>query len=219
MSIARPGRPDAHVMSRRLAAASDEHRRLIERVLHDGVQQHMALLGLKLSLLKKLINADAVAAEAMCTELHREHQEVLRELRSVTHLIYPAILDNEGLEAALRHAATRLGIRTSIEVDQEAALPAGVNAAFYFCCLEALDNIARHAGPDVHVSVRARTTSTEATFEVVHDGTGGAQGKLLDPAALQHIADRIEALDGHLEVDSSGTGTRVCAVVPLPAGN
>jgi signal transduction histidine kinase len=219
VSLARPGEPDAHVVSRRLAAASDERRRGIERILHDGVQQHLALLGLKLSMLKKLINTDTAAAEAMCAELHREHQEVLRELRSVTHLIYPAILDNEGLAAALRHAAARLGIRTSIEVDQEAALPAGFNAAFYFCCLEALDNVARHAGPDVHVVVRARTTSSEATFEVVDDGAGFRPEALLEPSGLQHIADRIEALDGRLEVDSSEKGTRVRATVPLPAAD
>lgn len=215
MSLRRRGKPDAGGVSRRLAAASDERRRLIERVLHDGVQQHLALLGLKLSMLQKLINTDAAAAEAMCAELHQEHQEVLRELRSVTHLIYPAILDNEGLATALRNAAARLGIQTTIEVDQEVPLPAGFDAAFYFCCLEALDNVARHAGPNVHVIVRARTTSSEATFEVVDDGAGFRADQIADASGLQYIADRIEALDGTLVVESSDGGTRVRAVVPL----
>jgi signal transduction histidine kinase len=214
MPLARPGSAGVHGVSRRLAAASDERRRSIERVLHDGVQQHLALLGLKLSMLQKLIDTDAAAAEAMCAELHQEHQEVLRELRVVAHLIYPAILDNEGLAAALRHAGARLGIQTSIEVVQEAPLPEGVSAAFYFCCLEALDNVARHAGPDVHVVVRARITASTAMFEVTDDGSGFHPDELTEVSGLQHIADRIEALDGTLSVDSSERGTRVRAEVP-----
>ena len=188
---------------------------MIERLMHDGVQQHLALLALKLSMLDELINTDVAAARAMCRELHREHQEVLRELRSVAHLIYPAILDNDGLAAALRLAANRLGIRTTIEVDQDVPLPADIRAPFYFCCLEAMDNVARHAGSDVHVLVRARTSATEATFEVIDDGSGFRPDQLLEPSGLQHIADRIEALNGTLSIESSDAGTRVRAVVPI----
>jgi signal transduction histidine kinase len=82
--------------------------------------------------------------------------------------------------------------------------------------LEALDNVARHAGPDVHVIVRARTTSTEATFEVIDNGPGFPADRVAHASGLQYIADRIEALDGTLVVESSDGGTRVRAVVPLP---
>ena len=215
MSLARPDRSDAHSVSRRLAAAADERRRMIERLMHDGVQQHLALLALKLSMLEELINTDIAAAREMCRDLHHEHQEVLRELRSVAHLIYPAILDNDGLAAALRLAANRLGIRTTIEVNQEVPLPPDIRAPFYFCCLAAMDNAARHAGSDVDVLVRARTNATEATFEVIDDGSGFHPGEMLEPSGLQYIADRVEALNGTLSIESSDEGTRVRAVVPI----
>ena len=216
MSASPTDESDVHSVSRRLASASDERRRLIERILHDGVQQHLALLGLKLSMLQKVIHTDPDQADVMCGEIRKEHQEVLRELRSVAHLIYPAILDNEGLAGALRDAAARLGLRISIEVHQEVELPAGVNAAFYFCCVEALDNVARHAGPGVQVLVRARTRPGVATFEVSDDGSGFRAEQVLEPSGLQHMADRIEALEGQLVVESSDRGTRVKATVPLP---
>lgn len=177
----------------------------------------MALLGLKLSMLQKQITSDPEAAEAMCGELRRELQEALRELRAVSHLIYPAILDREGVDGALRRAVTRLGISAVIEVDEAVPLPPGFDAAFYFCCLEALENVARHAGSGVNVVVRVRTTVSEAAFEVIDDGKGFAVEEVDVHSGLQHIADRIEALDGTLVVDSSESGTTVRAVVPLPA--
>lgn len=213
---ARPDAPEAADAARRLAAASDERRRAVERLLHDGVQQHMALLGLKLSMLQKRITTDPDAAVAACDELREEIQGALRELRAVAHLIYPAILENEGLGSALRQAADRLGVRARVDVAADLRLPSSLSAAFYFCALEALDNAARHAGSDASVAVRVAAEGDHAVFEVSDDGQGFDVPSPHGSSGLQYVTDRVEALGGVLEiVSSTGQGTRVRGTVPL----
>lgn len=207
---------DPRVVAERLATAFDERRRNVERILHDGVQQHMALLGLKLSMLQKRIGSDPERASVMCEELRDEIQGALRELRAVAHLIYPAILENEGLAAALQHAAHRLEVHANVDVVDDVRLPRGIESAFYFCCLEALDNAARHAGPGIEVDVTVSRVGETAVFEVVDDGAGF---EVTDPgvrSGLQHIADRVTALGGSFSLSSStGGGTRVRGEVPI----
>lgn len=182
-------------------------------MLHDGVQQHLALMGLRLSLLQRRIGTDPAAAIEICTELREELGVALDELRSVAHLIYPAILENEGLGAAIENAATRLRVHAVIDVT-DTDIPSDVRQAFYFCCLEALDNAGHHGGEGVTVAVKAGADDGTAWFEVVDDGHGFARGTRPE-AGLQHVKDRVEALEGRFELSSTPHGTRVAGVVPL----
>lgn len=197
-----------------MGAASDARRRAVERILHDGVQQHLALMGLRLSILQRRIDTAPSEATRICEELRSELAEALAELRAVAHLIYPAILENEGLGAALDNAATRIGVHTSVDsTDDE--LPIDVKQAFYFCCLEAIDNAGRHGGAGVSVQVRVLVENGIARFEVTDDGTGFSPETATVYAGLQHVKDRVEALGGEFALRSTAAGTCVAGTVPL----
>jgi signal transduction histidine kinase len=201
-------------IARRMGTASDDRRRAVERILHDGVQQHMALMGLRLSILQRRINTAPDEATKICEELRSELADALAELRAVAHLIYPAILENEGLGAALDNAAARIGVHTVIDIHDE-QLPIDIRQAFYFCCLEAIDNAGKHGAPGVSVSVRVGVEDGRARFEVVDNGSGFAVDSARVFAGLQHIKDRVEALGGAFDLTSTPEGTRVAGTVPL----
>jgi signal transduction histidine kinase len=199
----------------RLASASDARRRSAERDLHDGVQQHMALLGLKLSMLKRVIREDPDRAEAICAELSSDLQDALGELRTLAHFIFPAVLENEGLLPALELAADRGGIPTRVRLDPVRRYPLEVEAAIYFCCLEALANAAKHAGEAATATVTITEDGGDLVFDVADDGAGFRLADAEDRAGLQHVADRIDALGGHFVVESEpGTGTHLRGSVP-----
>ena len=130
----------------RIVAAADESRRQIERNLHDGAQQHLVSLAVKAGLIKTLWAADADAAIGMVDELRNDVQATLTELRELAHGIYPPLLRDRGLAEALRTAAMRASLPTVVEADEVARYDADVEAAVYFCCLEALQNAGKHAG-------------------------------------------------------------------------
>jgi len=129
----------------RVVTAADVERRRMERDLHDGAQQQLVLLGLKLGLAERLIEKDAAAATAMHDELRADLRKALSELRDLAHGIYPAVLENEGLPGALREAVERAAIPTELHCDGARRYPPELEAAVYFCCLEALQNAAKHA--------------------------------------------------------------------------
>ncbi|MHB8658476.1 MAG: HAMP domain-containing sensor histidine kinase [Solirubrobacteraceae bacterium] len=200
----------------RMAAASDVRRRQAERDLHDGVQQHLALLALKLSILRTTISRDCAAAEGMCEELNRSLQGALRELRTLAHGLYPAVLENAGLVPALRDAAERIEIPTRFDVPDGGRCAPHVEATVYFCCLEALQNAAKHAGGDARASVTITEQDGALSFEVSDDGIGFERSSLELGTGLQHITDRVAALSGTLRISSApGQGTRVRGTVPL----
>jgi len=200
----------------RMASASDVRRSQAERTLHDGVQQHLALLGLKLSILRTTIPRDPAAAESMCEELNRSLQGALRELRTLAHWIYPAVLENAGLVPALRDAAERIEIPTRFDVPDGGRCPPQVEATVYFCCLEALQNAARHAGDGARAKVTISEQDGTFVFEVSDDGIGFERSSLELGAGLQHVTDRVAALGGTLRIASTpGRGTRIRGTVPL----
>jgi signal transduction histidine kinase len=213
--FAATGQAHDHAIARRMGTASDSRRRTVERILHDGVQQHLALVGLRLSILQRRIATDPVEATRICEELRAELAEALAELRAVAHLIYPAILENEGLGAALDNAAARLGVRTIIDI-QEERLPIDIRQAFYFCCLEAIENAGKYGGPGISVTVTVDVADGAARFEVVDDGGGFVESATVF-AGLQHVKDRTEAFGGTFELTSTPQGTRVAGTVPLAA--
>jgi signal transduction histidine kinase len=201
-------------VARRLAAASDERRRAVERVMHDGVQQHLALLGLKLSIVQKRIGSDPGAAADLCREVHDELQWALSELRSVAHQIYPAVLENEGVGAALLGASRRLGATVDLTGADAVDVPTELRAPVYFCCLEALEVLTRLGASSAGVRVVIREEDDAYTFEVEATGTGGAEAE--QGLALQHIADRLSALGGRFALWSGTSGgTTVRGAVPV----
>ncbi|HYF44803.1 MAG TPA: histidine kinase, partial [Acidimicrobiales bacterium] len=188
----------------RIVSAADESRRQIERNLHDGAQQHLVALAVKVGLVKQLIDADRATAEEMLDQLRGDVQETLDELRELAHGIYPPLLRDRGLEAALNAAANRSRLPVELQVDEGVQRhPAETEAAIYFCVLEAMQNAGKHAGDDAHLIVRISESDGALRFEVEDDGPG------FDATAAQmghgfvNMRDRLGALGGTLEVDTA----------------
>ena len=185
--------------------AGDAERRRLERNLHDGAQQRLVALAVKLRLARRLVDADPEQTRGM-----------LDELRNLAHGIYPPLLMDEGLAAALGSAAQRATIPTRVEAGSLGRYPSEVEAAAYFCCLEALQNAMKHAGPEATVEVRVWEEAGALRFAVTDDGAG------LDPAAkasgtgFVNMRDRLGAIGGSLRVESTpGGGTTVVGILPL----
>jgi signal transduction histidine kinase len=199
---------------KRIVAASHAARRRVERDLHDGAQQRLVLLGLKLALARASVEGDPATAAAL-DDLREELDRALSELRELARGIYPTILENDGLPAALSDAALSAAIPTDIECDGAARYSAELEAAVYFCCLEALQNAAKHAGADARAQVRLAQRAGVLTFEVSDDGVGFEPTTASASTGLQNMADRIGALGGTLSVGSvPGAGTRITGTVP-----
>jgi signal transduction histidine kinase len=198
----------------RLVAAQDEERRKIERNIHDGAQQQLVALSVKLRLAQGLVAKDAVKAEAMLGDLQSETQGALEDLRDLARGIYPPLLADKGLAAALEAQARKAAVPTTVEADGIGRYHQEVESAVYFCTLEALNNIAKYAqATSAHVTLTRHDGAL--TFDVADDGRG------FDPTAtgygtgMQGMADRLDAIGGTLEVRSEpGSGTRVAGSVP-----
>ena len=199
----------------RIVAASDEARRNVERDLHDGAQQYLVLLQLRLGQARRLIETDPQKAATSIDEASEELARALAELRDLAHGIYPAVLESDGLPGALQAAAVRSSMAVTVEADGMGRYAQELEAAVYFCCLEALQNAAKHAGDDTKVSVRLSQDDGRVQFEVGDDGRGYEATAVGPSAGLQNMADRIGALGGELHIDSSpGAGTTVRGAVP-----
>jgi signal transduction histidine kinase len=200
----------------RLVAASDAARRQVERDLHDGAQQRLVLLGLKLSMAGAEAHADPVAALGRLDELHADLDAALSDLRDLAHGIYPAILESDGLPAALREAALRAGIPTTVACDGAGRYGTELEAAVYFCCLEAMLNAAKHGGENACARVGLTCREHELAVEISDDGRGFDRASAGRGTGLQNMTDRIGALGGTLQIRSAlGSGTTISAVLPL----
>jgi signal transduction histidine kinase len=198
----------------RIVAAADEGRRRIERDLHDGAQQRLvhAVIVLKLAL-RALLTGDASAGE-LVGEALRHAEQANSELRELAHGILPAVLTRGGLRAGVEGLVSRVSLPVSVEVSVE-RLSAGVEATAYFVISEALTNVVKHARARA-VSVTARVQRGELWVEVRDDGVGGARAG--HGTGLGGLADRVAAVEGRLVLESPpGQGTRLCAVLPVPA--
>jgi signal transduction histidine kinase len=201
----------------RIVAAADAERRRIERDLHDGAQQHLTSLGVKLLLAAGLTGPDSGLA-GLLADLGAEVQDTARELRNLVHGIYPPLLREHGLAAALADAARLATLPATVRTTSLGRYPADIEAAVYFCCLEAVQNGCKHAGERATIGVRVQEERGTLTFEVTDDGAGfGTTGRGLG-AGLRNMADRMGAFGGRLLVESApGEGTRVTGTVPVPA--
>jgi signal transduction histidine kinase len=193
----------------RLVGAQHEERRRIERNLHDGVQQQLV------ALVVRLRNA-AEVGDPQLAELATEAEEAMFALQELARGIYPSVLADRGLLAALRTQAARMPLSVRIAADDGLAgrrLDAEVEAALYFVALEALTNAQKHA-PQARVTVRLREDGGVVRLEVADDGPGivGDRGR---GSGLQNMSDRVAAAGGTLEVRSApGDGTRIVAAIP-----
>jgi signal transduction histidine kinase len=201
----------------RIVNASDESRRRLERDLHDGAQQHLVALAVKVSLIKQLSATDPAAAERLIDDLRGDIQAALSELRELAHGIYPPLLRERGLKEALDASASRSAIPVGVTVAQANRYPPMLEAAIYFCCLEALQNAAKHAGPASQVSIEVVESDGVVTFEVTDDGAGFDVADIAPGEGFVSMRDRLGVFGGTLVVtSSSGNGTRISGSIPIP---
>jgi signal transduction histidine kinase len=197
----------------RIVAAADDARRRVERDLHDGAQQRLVLIALKLGQAERLAEHDPTAAAAALPEIRADAELAISELRDLAHGIYPQALESDGLPGALGEAARHAAMRVEVDCDGAGRYAPELEAAVYFCCLEALQNAAKHAGQGAAARVGIAERDGTLVFEVADDGSG------FEPAGgagIQNMTDRITALGGTLEVRSApGEGTTVAGSVPV----
>jgi signal transduction histidine kinase len=193
----------------RLVAAQDEERRRIERNIHDGAQQQLVALTIKLNLTEGLIGTDPEGERELLAELRQDAACAVEDLRDLARGIYPPLLAGQGLVAALRAQAAKSPVPTSVDADGIARYPQDVEAAVYFCVLEALQNMAKYAGAS-SARVRLAASGDELRFDVTDDGAGFDPNAKAYGTGLQGMADRLSAHDGTLDVQASpGAGTVV----------
>jgi signal transduction histidine kinase len=202
---------------RRIVTAQDERAKRLERNLHDGAQQQLVALGVQLRLGRRLAERDAPEMAATFDALQVAATDALENLRDLARGIYPPLLADQGLLVALDGQARKAALPVEVEGEGIGRYSQEVEAAVYFCCLEALQNVAKYANAS---SARLRLADRDGTvtFEVTDDGTGFDPEHTPLGTGLQGMKDRLEALGGSLTVDSStGAGSTVGGSIPSRA--
>ena len=201
----------------RIVLAQDAERRRVERDIHDGAQQELVAIIAKLRLARELVGRDPATAVATLEELQGDAQAALRGVRELAQGIHPSVLADQGLVAAVEDRSARLPLEIVVVADEAARsqrFPDSVEVAAFFVVSEALANVLKHAGAD-RATVAFSRQDGHLAVEVRDDGCG------FDPAeqggsGLTHLADRVGALDGSLEIHSArGAGTTVTATLPI----
>jgi signal transduction histidine kinase len=197
----------------RIAAAADAERRRIERDLHDGAQQSLLAATVTVRLARQHWDTSPARAAELLDRVCADLGQAATDLRSLAQGIYPPVLTDLGLAAALTAAAARCPRPVAVHASTAARFPPSVEAALYFCCLEALHNAARHAGDHARITVSLRHDTNGLACEVRDDGTGITA--TTPGTGLANMADRIAAVGGQLRIDSApGHGTTIRATVP-----
>jgi len=197
----------------RIVAAADDTRRRIERDLHDGAQQRLVSLGLRLRLAEESVPPEQMALREQISDVVTGLGDVSDELREMSRGIHPAILSKGGLGPALRTLARRSTAPVNLDVAVPRRLPECVEVAGYYVVAEALTNIAKHAqASEVHLAVK--TEGDDLYLSIRDDGIGGADaGK---GSGLIGLVDRVEAVGGRIDITSHrGDGTLLEVVIPL----
>jgi signal transduction histidine kinase len=207
---------DLRASRQRLVTTQDETRRRLERNIHDGAQQDLVALTIKLRLAGTTVENVAEAKQAF-GELQTEASEALQNLRDLAHGIYPPVLADLGLAAALNAQAAKSPVPVTVEADGIGRFPQDTEAAVYFCCLEALQNIAKYADA-TRARVCVRAAGGTLTFTVSDDGEGYDTRRTPMGSGQRNMADRLAALGGQLEIRSTpGQGTTLTAHLPVQA--
>ena len=201
----------------RLVAAQDQERRRLERNLHDGAQQHLVALKVKLGLAEMLLLKDPDNARALLVDLKGDADEALETLRDLARGIYPPLLADRGLATALEAQARKATLPVTVEAEDLGRFPQEVESAIYFCCLEALQNVQKYAGA-ARASVTLTQSGGHVRFSVSDDGGGFDAETTTRGAGLQNMADRLDALGREIVIESSaGRGTTVAGTIPSAA--
>ena len=199
----------------RLVQAQDLERRRLERNLHDGAQQHLVALKVKLGLAEMLIGRDPEKAAATLAQLKGDADEALETLRDLARGIYPPLLADKGLVIALESQARKASVPVSVKAEGVERYAQDVEATVYFCVLEALQNVQKYASAS-RVVVGLHGDDRGLTFDVDDDGSGFETASAKQGAGLVNMHDRLDALGGEVKVTSRpGAGTHIRGVVPI----
>jgi signal transduction histidine kinase len=198
----------------RLLDAGDTERLRIQRDLHDSAQQRLISVRIRLGLL-----ADSTGSpeeRLQFQQLGHDLEDALADIRSVTRAGSPELLAKFGVPSCLRSAASNSPVPVRIEAVAFGRLAPHVEQGVYYCCLEALQNVMKHAGPNAVARIRLRRTSSTVTFEVEDSGRGFDPFRIQRGDGLTNLADRLAVMHGRLSIDSRpGMGTRIRGEIPL----
>jgi signal transduction histidine kinase len=201
----------------RLVTAQDDERRRLERNLHDGAQQHLVALKVKLGLAEMMMDRDPAKARVALQQLKDDADEALETLRDLARGIYPPILADQGLVAALQAQARKATLPVVVGAGALNRHQQAQEAAVYFCVMEALQNVQKYACAS-HATVRLTEDGSELRFEVEDDGRGFDVATVRRGTGLTNLADRLDALGGRLHIDSRvGEGCRLRGSLPVLA--
>lgn len=204
----------------RLVAAGDEARRRLERNLHDGAQQQLVALKVRLSLAERML-AKGKPVDALLAQLRSDTDEAIENLRDLARGIYPPLLAAEGLVVALRGQARKAAVPVEVDAEGIGRYDQGVEAAVYFCCLEALQNVAKYADA-TSARICLRGGADSVSFTVTDDGDGFDPTATPMGAGLVNMTDRVDALGGTVSLHSErGRGTTLSGRIPtatVPTG-
>jgi signal transduction histidine kinase len=204
---------DLRASRQRLVSAQDEARRRLERDLHDGAQQDLVAIVIKARLAAEH-SADLAEATEALADLRTDAATALENLRDLARGIYPPLLADLGLAAALAAQAKKSMVPVTVDAAGLGRMPEETEAAVYFCCLEALQNTAKYAAASV-AAVKVRAGGGTLTFNVTDDGAGFDAARTPLGAGLRNMADRLAALGGSLDVTSApGHGTTITGRLP-----
>jgi signal transduction histidine kinase len=198
----------------RIAESAESERLRFERDLHDGAQQRLMAIQIKLALARRV--AGSAELEGQLDELEADASAAVDELRTLAHGIYPAVLRERGVADAFRAFAKAVPIPVQVVDDGVGRAASGVEAAIYYCSLEAIQKVVKHAGPDATVTLTLARRSGWIEFEIRDDGNGFESSAPIAGFGLVSMHDRIAAVGGELSVDSSpGRGTTVLGRIPV----
>jgi signal transduction histidine kinase len=197
-----------------LTAATERHR--LERELHDGAQNRLVALQIRLTIAQERADDDAPAIAALLRRISEDAEALGAELRRIAWGVYPPVLATHGLAEALRSEAHASAVAVRVVAEDVGPSRRGIEVAVYLCCLEAMQNAAKHAGRGIEVTVSLRQHGDMLMFNVSDDGCG-FDAAATDGSGLAGMRERIGSLGGRLDVASvRGRGTTVAGVVPWP---
>jgi signal transduction histidine kinase len=202
----------------RIVTAQDEERRRLERNIHDGAQQQLVALAVQARIAEGVAGTDPDKARDLLQHLQDGLQQALDDLRDLARGIYPPLLADQGLGAAVEAQARRSTVPVTVEASHVGRYSQEIEAAVYFCTLEALNNVAKYAEAN-SVQVRLADEGGELQFRIVDNGRGFDTSVTDYGTGLQGMADRLDAVGGTLDVRSEpGQGTTVIGRVRTGTG-
>jgi signal transduction histidine kinase len=197
----------------RVVEAVDKQRERLERDIHDGVQQRLVAVRIRLAIAGELANGDGRLRREL-SKIGEDLDDAIGELREVTRGIHPRVLTDHGLVAALGHVARATPGPVDVASTGLGRYPAELESAIYYCCREAIQNASKHGGPSVRISVFLHDDACSVGFEVSDDGPGFEVSTAPGGGGLQHMRDRMLLLGGRLSIVShAGVGTVVSGAI------